>query len=147
MRSDAKTFEEYLDSLPNERRQAIEQVREVISRNLPEGYEEAMDWGMIAYRVPLETHTNTYNKRPLMYAALASHKNHMAVYLTSDWSAPGETDRFREAYLATGKKLDMGKSCVRFTHLDDLPSTSLERPSLHRGRRLHRRRRSGPLKR
>lgn len=102
---------------------------------------------MIAYRVPLETHTNTYNKRPLMYAALASHKNHMAVYLTSDWSAPGETDRFREAYLATGKKLDMGKSCVRFTHLDDLPSISLERPSLHRGRRLHRRRRSGPLKR
>lgn len=121
MRSDASTVAEYLESLPRERREAIETVRDVILAHLPEGYEEAMNWGMITYQVPLATYPDTYNGKPLMYAALASQKNHMAVYLTSVYSMPGALEQFEADYLATGRKLDMGKSCVRFKRLDDVP--------------------------
>ena len=86
MRSDAKTVDEYLRSLPDDRRHAIEQVRQVILTNLPNGYAEAMNWGMISYEVPLEVQPDTYNGQPLMYAALASQKHHMALYLTSVYS-------------------------------------------------------------
>ena len=82
MKSAANTVEKYLASLPPERKKVIAKVRQVILDNLPEGYEEAMNWGMITYQVPLATYPETYNKQPLMYAALASQKNHMAVYLT-----------------------------------------------------------------
>lgn len=121
MRSEAETVEEYLADLPKERREALEVVRNEILANLPDGYEEAMNWGMIAYQVPLETYPDTYNGRPLMYAALASQKNHMAVYLTAVYSEEDTREAFEEAYRATGKKLDMGKSCVRFRKLEDLP--------------------------
>lgn len=121
MRSVADTVEEYLDELPDERRQALEQVRAVILDNLPDGYEEVMNWGMITYQIPLATYPDTYNGRPLMYAALASQKNHMAVYLTSVYTMPGLLEEFRADYQASGKKMDMGKSCVRFRKLDDLP--------------------------
>lgn len=119
--SRAETVDEYLAELPDDRRDAIAEVRDVILENLPDGFVEAMNWGMISYEVPLERHPDTYNGKPLMYAALASQKNHMAVYLTSIY-VDGETeDRFRTEYEATGKKLDMGKSCVRFKTLDQLP--------------------------
>jgi uncharacterized protein YdhG (YjbR/CyaY superfamily) len=121
MRSDATTVDEYLANLPDDRRRAISEVREVILTNLPEGYEEAMNWGMISYQVPLETYPDTYNKQPLMYAALASQKNHMAVYLTGVYASDAEREAFEEEYRSTGKRLDMGKSCVRFRKLDDLP--------------------------
>ena len=121
VRSDAETVEEYLDQLPDDRRAALEAVRATILANLPAGIEEVMNWGMITYQVPLDTFADTYNGKPLMYAALASQKDHMAVYLTPVWSMPGRLDGFRDDYLATGKKLDMGTSCVRFTRLDDLP--------------------------
>lgn len=121
MRSDAETVGEYLASLPDERREAIEVVRNEILANLPEGYEEAMNWGMISYQVPLERYPDTYNGEPLMYAALANQKNHMAVYLTAVYAQEESRDAFLEAYRATGKKLDVGKSCVRFKRLDDLP--------------------------
>ena len=121
MRSDADTVEEYLASLPEERREAIEVVRNEILANLPEGYEEAMNWGMISYQVPLERYPDTYNGEPLMYAALANQKNHMAVYLTAVYAEEESRDAFLEAYRATGKKLDVGRSCVRFKRLDDLP--------------------------
>jgi uncharacterized protein YdhG (YjbR/CyaY superfamily) len=121
MRSEATTVDEYLAELPGERRKAIEAVRDTILSNLPEGYEEAMNWGMITYEVPLETYPDTYNGRPLMYAALASQKNHMAVYLTSVYALPGKAEEFEAAYRATGKRYDVGKSCVRFRKLDDLP--------------------------
>ncbi len=78
MHSKAKTVAEYLDELPADRRAAIEAVREVILEHLPEGYEEAMNWGMITYQVPLQAYPKTYNGQPLMLAALASQKNHMA---------------------------------------------------------------------
>jgi uncharacterized protein YdhG (YjbR/CyaY superfamily) len=121
VRSDAATVDEYLASLPDERREAIEVVRNEILANLPDGYEEAMNWGMIAYQVPLSVNPDTYNGQPLMYAALASQKNHMAVYLTSVYAQEASRLAFVEAYQATGKKADIGKSCVRFKTLDDLP--------------------------
>ena len=121
MRSEATSVDEYLAGLPEERRVAIETVRDTILANLPDGYEEAMSWGMITYQVPLETFPDTYNGKPLMYAALASQKNHMAVYLTTVFALPGQAEEFETAYRATGKRYDVGKSCVRFRKLDDLP--------------------------
>lgn len=119
--SKATTVEQYLDELPDDRRDAIAEVRDVILANLPDGYVEAMNWGMISYEVPLETYPDTYNGKPLMYAALASQKNHMAVYLTAVHTDEDTTDWFVEQYKASGKKLDMGKSCVRFKKLEHLP--------------------------
>lgn len=121
MRSDAHTVTEYIARLPEERRAAIREVRGTILANLPEGYEEAMEWGMITYQVPLARYPDTYNGKPLMYAALASQKRHMAVYLTAVYADEEARDEFLEAYRASGKKLDMGKSCVRFTKLENLP--------------------------
>ena len=121
MQSKAATIEEYLDELEDDRREAISTVRDVVLENLPDGYEEMMLFGMITYAVPLSAYPKTYNKLPLMYAALASQKRHMALYLTNVYG-DGEVEKwFRERYLATGKRLDMGKSCVRFRKLDDLP--------------------------
>jgi uncharacterized protein YdhG (YjbR/CyaY superfamily) len=121
MRSEAATVTEYLATLPEDRRQALREVRGEILANLPEGFTETMNWGMISYEVPLSRYPDTYNGKPLMYAALASQKRHMAVYLSGVYSDPERRDAFLDAYRATGKKLDMGKSCVRFASLDDLP--------------------------
>lgn len=121
MRSDAKTVAEYLKSLPDDRRQAIASVRRVIRKNLPKGYQEALNWGMIAYQVPLHRFPDTYNGQPLMYAALASQKRHMAVYLTGIYADAKARATFEKSYRATGKRFDAGKSCVRFRTLDDLP--------------------------
>ncbi len=121
VQSQAETPEQYLAELTPDRRAAVEAVRATILDNLPEGYEEQMSFGMLAYVVPLETYPDTYNHQPLMYAALASQKRHMAVYLTNVYADEASLDWFVDAYRATGKKLDMGKSCVRFKRLDDLP--------------------------
>lgn len=121
MKSIAKKVDEYLAELPPDRRTAIETVRTVILDNLPSGYEEAMNWGMITYQVPLSVYPDTYNKQPLMYAALASQKNHMAVYLIAIYMNDEDKQRFEEEYRLTGKRMDVGKSCVRFRKLDDLP--------------------------
>ena len=113
--------EEYIAGLPEERKGAITAMRDLILSNLPEGYAEEMDFGMIAYVVPLTRYPQTYNGHPLMYAALASQKNYMSLYLMNIYGDP-ETHRwFTEEFNARGKKLDMGKSCVRFKKLDDLP--------------------------
>lgn len=119
--SDAQTVEQYLGELPDDRRQAIAEVRETILQNLPEGVVETMNWGMIAYEIPLEVFSDTYNGKPLLYAALASQKNHMAVYLHSIYLKEDDADWFQDAYRATGKRLDMGKSCVRFKKIEQLP--------------------------
>lgn len=121
MQSDAKTVEEYLASLPEDRRAALQAVRETILGNLPDGYDEVMNWGMITYEVPLETCPDTYNGKPLMYAALGSQKNHMAVYLTGIYMDDGAREEFEAGYRDTGKRMDMGNSCVRFRKLEDLP--------------------------
>jgi len=119
--STAETVEQYLGELPDDRRQAIAEVRDVIVENLPDGVIETMAWGMISYEIPLQVFPDTYNKKPLVYAGLASQKNHMAVYLHSIYMDEDDANWFKEQYLATGKKLDMGKSCVRFKKIDQLP--------------------------
>lgn len=121
MQSDATSVEQYLAELPDDRRDAIETVRDEILRRLPDGYVETMNWGMISYEIPLSTYPDTYNGKPLMYAALASQKNHMAVYLSGVYTSDEGRDAFHAKYRETGKKLDMGKSCVRFKTIDDLP--------------------------
>jgi uncharacterized protein YdhG (YjbR/CyaY superfamily) len=115
------TVDEYLASLPEDRRAVIEAVHGVIRKRVPEGYRESVNWGMIAYEIPLERYPETYNGQPLLYAALAAQKNHYAVYLNGTAMSADRQARFRMAYLKTGKRLDMGKSCVRFKKLDDLP--------------------------
>jgi uncharacterized protein YdhG (YjbR/CyaY superfamily) len=121
MRSEATSVDQYIAELPDDRRAAMETVRDTIAANLAPGFEEAMNWGMITYQVPLETYPDTYNGKALMYAALASQKNHMAVYLTAVYANDDSRESFLEKYRASGKRLDMGKSCVRFRTLDDLP--------------------------
>ncbi len=119
--SSAKTVAEYLASLEPEHRAVITAVRRVIKRNLPKGFRETMDWGMISYQIPLSTYPDTYNKRPLSYAALARQKDRYTVYLTSVYQDPMRLAEFKDAYMSTGKRLSMGKSCVHFRSLDQLP--------------------------
>jgi hypothetical protein len=119
-KSNAATVEEYLAELPEDRRAAISEVRDVVLRNLPAGYQERMNWGMINYEIPLKRCPKTYNGQPLSYAALASQKNYCAVYLMGVYGDGEQARRFREAFERAGKKLDMGKSCVLFRSADDL---------------------------
>lgn len=121
MQSSATTVQQYLDELPEDRRLAIETIRETILNNLPKGYEETMRWGMISYEVPFSIKPDTYNKQPLSYAAIASQKNHIAIYLSSVYSSEDRKQAFESAYEKSGKKLDMGKSCVRAKKLEDIP--------------------------
>lgn len=115
------TVDEYLAGLAPDRRATIEAVRDVVRANLPDGFEEGLAYGMIAWYVPLETFPDTYNGQPLGLAALASQKHYMSLYLNTVYGDT-ETERwFRERWASTGKRLDMGKSCVRFRRLDDLP--------------------------
>lgn len=120
-RSSAATVEEYLRELPEERAEALRAVRQVILDHLPPGYVETMNWGMICYEVPLTRCPDTYNKQPLMFAGLASQKRHMGLYLMCVYSHQGSRAEFEEKFRTSGKKLDMGKSCVRFKKLEDLP--------------------------
>ena len=121
MQSKANTVKQYLNELPNDRKKAISIVRETILKNLPDGYDEVMNWGIITYEVPLETYPNTYNGKPLMYAALASQKNYMAVYLMGCYMVSEVRNEFEKAYKKSGKRFDAGKSCIRFKTIDDLP--------------------------
>jgi hypothetical protein len=121
MQSDARTVEDYLASLPEDRRTAIGAVRDVVNANLPVGYEETMAFGMIGWGIPLADYPDTYNGQPLGVAALASQKNHMAIYLMGLYGSEPEEAWFRAEYARRGMKLDMGKSCVRFKRLDQVP--------------------------
>ena len=121
MKSDAATVQEYLASLPEERREAIAAVRAVVLEHLPDGYEECMSLGMIAWVVPLSRYPDTYNRQPLALASLASQKRHMALYLNNVYSDEPTREWFTSTWAESGKRLDMGKSCVRFKRLDNLP--------------------------
>ena len=131
MKTAAKTVDAYLASLPADRRAAISAVRDVIRKNLDAGYEEGIQYGMIGYYVPHRLYPGGYHadpKQPLPFAALASQKNHMALYLMGVYCgcterADGLTDDakwFRDAWSRTGKRLDMGKACVRFTKIENV---------------------------
>jgi hypothetical protein len=119
--SKASTVEEYLQELPEDRSAVVSEVRDVILRNLPKGYQETMNWGMIAYEIPLERYPDTYNKQPLMYMALAAQKNHYAVYSSGVYMDPLGESWLTSEFEKAGKKLDMGKSCIRFLKLENIP--------------------------
>lgn len=121
MRSDASTVEEYLAGLPEDRREAISVVRDVINAHLPQGYRESMGSGMISWGIPLEDYPHTHNGQPLGIVALASQRNHMSLYLMGLYTSEPEEQWFRDQYAQRGLKLDMGKSCLHFKTLDDLP--------------------------
>ena len=121
--SKAATVAEYLASLPGDRRDTIAAVREVVVKHLPAGYQEAMNWGMICWQVPLERYPDTYNGKPLGYVALASQKRYCSLYLTCAYMSDHRTSEMAVAFAKAGKKLDMGRCCIRFKRADDLPLT------------------------
>ena len=120
-RSNASTPDAYLAELEPDRAVALGRVRNALNAAMPDGYVERMAWGMISWEVPIEVSGPTYNKQPLVYAALAAQKNYNALYLNCVYVSAERTERLREAFAAAGKKLDMGKSCIRFKRADDLP--------------------------
>lgn len=118
------TVEAYLAALPEDRRAALSAVRRAIRKALPKGYAEGIQYGMIGWFVPHSTYPAGYHgdpKQPLPFASLASQKSHMAIHLFCTYLDEAQSNWFREAWLATGKRLDMGKSCVRFKRLEDVP--------------------------
>ena len=124
MQSKATTVQQYLRELSPDRRAAIQAVRETILQALPKGYEEGMQYGMIGYYVPHSLYPDGYHcdpKQPLPFAHLASQKNYMSIYLFCNYSDAEQRQWFEQAWTDAGKKLDAGKSCVRFKTLDDVP--------------------------
>ena len=124
MATKANNVEEYLAALPEDRREVITAIREVILKNLPKGYEEGMQWGMPSYFVPLSAYPAGYNcqpDQPLPFVGFASQKNHMVFYGFCIYMDEELKNRFVADWKKTGKKLDMGKSCVRFKKLEDVP--------------------------
>ena len=121
MQSKAKTVAEYIASLPEDRRSAIKALREVVKKHLPAGYKEGMEYGYISWSVPLSVYPDTYNGQPLCYAALASQKNHMALYLMGAYADGPVKQRLVKGFQDAGKKPDLGKACIRFQRLEDLP--------------------------
>lgn len=119
-----ETVEAYLAALPDDRRDALQAVRKMILKSIPKKVEEGIQYGMIGYYVPHRQYPNGYHcdpKQPLPYIALASQKNYMSLYLMCLYIHPSWKDAFETAYRATGKKMDVGASCVRFKKLEDLP--------------------------
>jgi uncharacterized protein YdhG (YjbR/CyaY superfamily) len=121
VRSAAQSVEEYLAGLPEERRAVIAELRKLIRKHLPKGYQESVSFGMLSYCVPLARYPDTYNGQPLGYVALASQKNYFALYLMGAYMDPVQAAALKDAFEKAGKKFDMGKSCLRFRKLDDLP--------------------------
>lgn len=124
MQSRCKTVQDYLASLPDDRRHALEAIRKVILANLDKDLREGMQYGMIGYFVPHDVYPPGYHcdpKQPLPYAGLASQKNHMSLYLFCSYNSPAQQAWFQREWTKTGRKLDMGKACIRFKKLDDLP--------------------------
>jgi hypothetical protein len=124
VQSKAETVAQYLAELPLDRRAALEVLREVFLQNVDADIVETMSYGMIGYHVSFDAYPGGYHcdpSTPLPYAGLASQKNHMSLYMMGLYMDPLDVARFQEAWRATGKKLDMGKSCVRFKKIEDVP--------------------------
>ncbi len=125
MQSKAKTVDQYIDELPDDRKKAISELRKVIKKNLPKGFAEEMSYGMIGYIVPLSMYPKGYHcnpSLPLPYMNLGSQKNFIALHSMSLYSSKKLLDWFTSEYPKHCKtKLDMGKACIRFKKLDDIP--------------------------
>jgi len=130
MDHDIKSVKEYLERLPEERRETIERLREIILSNLPEGFEETISYGMISYVVPHSIYPKGYHvnpEEPLPFISLASQKNHIAVYHSGVYMIPEMEEWFRDEYARrVDTKLDMGKSCIRFRNPKKIPYDLLE---------------------
>jgi hypothetical protein len=125
--SAAVTVSEYLASLPPERRKVVAAMRSFIREHLPKGYREAMSFGMIGYELPPSASARTPAGKPLVYVALAAQKNNYALYLTCAYLDEERTERLRKAWAAMGRRPDMGKSCLRFRSLEELPLEAIGR--------------------
>ncbi len=125
MQSDARTPDQYIAELPNDRRKVIERLRKVSRDNLPEGFKEVMGYGMMGYVVPHELYPNGYHcdpKQPLPFYGFASQKNSVNIYHMAVYADKKLNDWFVSEFPKHSKaRLDMGKSCVRFKKLDDIP--------------------------
>lgn len=125
MQSKATTPEEYLESLPEDRKKAIAELRKVILANLPKGFKEGMGYGMMGYDVPHSLYPAGYHcdpKLPLPFMGMASQKNFIAVYHMGIYADPKLLKWFTEEYPKHAKtKLDMGKSCIRFKKPEQIP--------------------------
>lgn len=117
---DSTTVAGFLSKLPPERRREVERVRRVLRRYMPKGYEEVISKNMLVYQVPLKNYSETYNKQPLWYVALASEKSYLSLHVMPLYSDATQTQRLKDAFKAEGKKLDMGKACIHFQRADEL---------------------------
>jgi hypothetical protein len=112
---------EFLAQLPSARRREVDRVRALILRHLPPGYEEVVSKRMLVYQVPLARYSDTYNRQPLWYVALASEKSYLSLHLMCIYGDTTKLHQLKDGFRAAGKKLDMGKACVHFKTADDLP--------------------------
>lgn len=125
MKIEANTVDEYISKLPEERQEPIAKLRNVIKQNLPEGFEECINYGMIGYVVPKTLYPDGYHcdpSLPLPFINLASQKNYIALYHSCVYADEELMNWFKNEYPKHSKyKLDMGKSCVRFKRMNDIP--------------------------
>ena len=125
MKYEASTPEEYINQLPEDRKPVIEKIRTVIKENLPEGFEEGINYNMLGYYVPHSIYPEGYHcdpKLPLPFMNLASQKNSVNLYHSGIYANPEIHDWFVNEYPKhSNRKLDMGKSCIRFKKMDDIP--------------------------
>ena len=115
-----QTPEAFLAGLPTAVAAQVREVRDVVRRHLPRGYEEAVRKNMIVWEVPLERYPDTYNGRPLWYAALAAEKSYLSLHLMPLYGSKALQERLEAGFQAAGKKLDMGKACIHFKTAGDL---------------------------
>lgn len=130
-KSNAQTVEEYIEELPEYRREPIKEIRKLILDNLPDGYEETINWGMISYEIPLEKYPDTYNNQPLSYLGLAAQKNHNSLYLMPVYQDEELQEWLEEEFEKAGKKMDMGRSCLRFNMVTELPLEAIAKIVSH----------------
>ena len=123
--SKATTVSEYLKEIPENQRKEIKKVRELVKKNIGEGFKETINWGMINYEVPLSTYPDTYNKKPLHFIGLAAQKKNISLYLMCIYQTPELLEELNKGFDRIGKKPNMGKSCIRFKHTDDIPMTEI----------------------
>ena len=125
MRTSATTVAGYLEQIPQQWKPLVVATREWLLTCIPSGYDETLRWGMICFEIPLAVSGTTYNHQPLMFAALAAQKNYCSLYLSAIYSDPARKQQLEEAFDTIGKRPNLGKSCIRFTSLQDIPMDTI----------------------
>lgn len=125
MQSNAKTVDEYIDSLPDDRKDAVQKLRKIINKNIPKWFQEEMSYGMIGWVVPHKLYPAWYHcntSLPLPFLNLASQKNNISLYHMWIYGNPKLWERFQKEYAKiSSKKISMGKSCLKFINMDTIP--------------------------